>query len=137
MLTLDTFEPMKITIDTADERPIYRQIADEIKALLVSGDLAEGASLPSVRQLAADLGVNMNTIATAYRELQDEGLIIIKHGAGALVSSRRTNEDNSSRERLRKSVHLVLTQLLLAGWRREDIMSLVSNELSDLLEGGK
>lgn len=130
---------MVITIDNADSRPIYRQVADEIKALLVRGELAEGASLPPVRQLAADLGVNMNTIATAYRELQDEGLITIKHGAGAVVSPRALTgrQNKTERERLRKSVHRVLTQMLLAGLKREDILKLVSSELGDLLEDGK
>ena len=48
---------MLITIDTEDRRPIYRQVADEIKALIARGELAEGATLPPVRQLAADLGL--------------------------------------------------------------------------------
>lgn len=133
---------MTITIDNADSRPIYRQVADEIKALLARGELAEGASLPPVRQLAADLGVNMNTIAAAYRELQNENLITIKHGAGAVVSSRRggragSRQNKTEQERLKKSVHRVLTQMLLAGLKREDILKLISSELGDLLEDGK
>jgi GntR family transcriptional regulator len=48
---------MQILVGTADRRPIYRQVADEIKALIARGELREGAALPSVRQLAADLGV--------------------------------------------------------------------------------
>ena len=61
---------MFLTIKTDDPRPIYQQVADGIKELIARGKLAEGASLPPVRQLAADLGVNLNTFATAYRELQ-------------------------------------------------------------------
>src|SRR2546430_16766344 len=80
---------MYITIDEADSRPVYRQIADEIKGLIARGDLREGATLPPVRQGAADLGPNLNTIAAAYRELQREGLVRVGHGAGAVLISQR------------------------------------------------
>ena len=79
---------MHITVDEADGRPIYRQIADELKALIARGELREGAPLPPVRQLAGDLGVNLNTVAIAYRELQAEGLLNVRHGAGATVAAR-------------------------------------------------
>ena len=79
---------MYITIDETDRRPIYRQVADEIKALIARGSLSEGMALPPVRQVADDLGVNLNTIAAAYRELQKEGLLKVRHGAGATVLSR-------------------------------------------------
>ncbi|HEV7472925.1 MAG TPA: GntR family transcriptional regulator, partial [Pyrinomonadaceae bacterium] len=73
---------MYITIDERDKRPLYQQVVDEIKALIAAGELPEGSSLPPVRQVAADLGVNQNTIAFAYRELQKHGLVKIKHGSG-------------------------------------------------------
>ena len=56
---------MHILIDESDPRPIYRQVADEIRRLIAGGALAEGESLPSVRQVAVDLGVNLNTVAGA------------------------------------------------------------------------
>ena len=76
---------MFVVVDENDGRPIYRQVADGIRALIAKGELKEGAQLPPVRQLASDLGVNLNTIATAYRELQAEGLINVRHGSGAVV----------------------------------------------------
>ena len=79
---------MLITINPQDARPIYQQVVDSIKALIARGELTEGVSLPPVRQVAADLGVNLNTIAAAYRELQSEGLVTIRHGSGAVVASR-------------------------------------------------
>ena len=126
---------MLITIDTEDRRPIYRQVADEIKALIARGELAEGATLPPVRQLAADLGVNLNTIATAYRELQSEGLLAVKHGSGAVVTSRQTSA--TSQEDLRKPLRAALTQMALAGLRRAEILSIVTDELRGLLKGAK
>ena len=79
---------MLITVDNEDRRPIYQQVADEIMGLIARGELREGQPLPPVRQLAGDLGVNLNTIATAYRELQAQGLISIRHGSGAVVLPR-------------------------------------------------
>jgi GntR family transcriptional regulator len=126
---------MFITIDEGDARPIYVQVAEEIKALIARGELAEGAQLPPVRQLAADLGVNLNTVATAYRELQGEGLLSIRHGAGAVVASRTARD--KSEEELRKPLRAALTGLVLAGLPRVEIMNLVQSELRALLKGVK
>ena len=78
---------MFLTVDTNDKRPLYQQIVDGVKALIARGDLREGATLPSVRQVAGDLGVNLNTIAVAYRRLQEEGFLAIRHGTGTIVLS--------------------------------------------------
>ena len=126
---------MIIRVDPADARPIYRQIADEIKALIARGALREGEPLPSVRQVAADLGVNLNTIATAYRELQEEGLITVRHGSGAVVTSRTTRD--TTRADLRKPLQTSLTQLALAGLTRAEILAMVERELKDLMKGGR
>ena len=126
---------MHITIDEADARPIYRQIADEIKALIAQGELPAGAPLLSVRELAANLGVNLNTIATAYRELQAEGLVEIRHGTGATVASRTANDKTEAE--LRRPLRAALTTLVLSGLPRAQIMSVVRDELGDLLKGAK
>ena len=126
---------MYITVDADDRRPIYQQVADGIKALIARGELREGATLPPVRQLAADLGVNLNTVATAYRELQNEGLITVRHGSGAVVASRTAAE--RTEDELRTPLRTALTQLVLAGLPRAEIMSIVADELRGLLKGAK
>jgi GntR family transcriptional regulator len=129
---------MYIVIDETDRRPIYRQVVDEIKALIARGELREGTALPPVRQVAADLGVNLNTIATAYRELQSEGLINVRHGAGAVVASRTTTTaQGNTPDELRKPLRAALTQLVLAGLPRSEIMAIVGDELRGLLKAGK
>src|SRR5262249_55174207 len=120
---------MLITIDPDDQRPIYQQIVDAIKALIARGELTEGAALPPVRQVAADLGVNMNTVAAAYRALQDEGLLTVRHGAGAVVISRTAAKGEAE---LRPPLRTALTQLVLAGLSRAQIMHLVTEELRTL-----
>jgi GntR family transcriptional regulator len=124
---------MFIVIDENDRRPIYRQVADEIKALIARGDLAEGASLPPVRQMASDLGVNLNTIATAYRDLQAEGLIVVRHGSGAVVAARTASGQSTAE--MRKPLRAALTQFSLAGLKRAEIMNILTEELNALWPG--
>ena len=126
---------MFITIHQNDRRPIYEQVADGIKSLIVNGALKEGAELPPVRQIAADLGVNLNTIATAYRELGREGLIQIRHGQRAVVASSTSTE--TSKRELRKRLRMALTELALSGLTRPEILTWVSDELTGLLKGAK
>jgi GntR family transcriptional regulator len=122
-----------LTIDTHDRRPIYQQVADGIRTMIAAGQLAEGQPLPPVRQLAADLGVNLNTIAAAYRDLQDDGLIVVKHGSGATVASR--NGAPHTQNQLRGTLRNALTQMVLSGMRRGQILSMVNDELRGLLKG--
>ena len=119
--------PLFLHIVADDSRPIYQQVADGIKELIARGKLPEGASLPPVRQLAADLGVNLNTIATAYRELQKDGLIVVKHGSGSVVTSHTTTE--RSPDELLRPLRTALTELVLAGLSPSKIESLVLREL--------
>jgi GntR family transcriptional regulator len=126
---------MYITIDESDRRPVYRQVADEIKGLIARGELSEGMALPPVRQVAADLGVNLNTIAAAYRELQKEGLLKVRHGSGALVTGRRVAQQNDAE--LRKGLRASLAHLALAGLPRAEILEIVNEEIRQLFKAGR
>jgi len=126
---------MFLAIDTAARTPIYQQVAEGIRALIARGVLKPGAPLPPVRQLAADLGVNLNTIAVAYRELQSEGLLTVKHGSGAIVASRTTTEHTD--EELRRGLRSALTQLVLAGLSKGKILGIVTDELRELTKGAR
>ena len=123
---------MYITIDERDRRPLYQQVVDEIKALIAGGELLEGSSLPPVRQVASDLGVNLNTIAHAYRQLQKQGLVKIRHGAGAVVTSRLLSE--ATEEQLRSQLATALTHLALAGLGPAEVRSLIDVELARLFK---
>ena len=121
---------MYITIDERDKRPIYQQVVDEIKGLIARGELAETSTLPPVRQVAADLGVNLNTIAFAYRELQKEGLIRVKHGSGAVVISRVMAKRDQ--QLAQEQLSAVLTDLVLSGLTRAEVLALVNKALNSL-----
>ncbi len=124
---------MFLTINTGDPRPIYQQVADGIKELIARGGLAEGVALPPVRQLANDLGVNLNTIAAAYRELQKEGLITVKHGSGSVVASRTATE--RSHDELLRPLRTALTELVLSGLKPKKILQIVVQELRMVTKG--
>ena len=126
---------MFLTVDAGDKHPIYQQVVDGIKALIARGELREGMTLPSVRQVAGDLGVNLNTIAVAYRQLQDEGLVTVRHGAGAVVSPRRPS--GIAESEVRKPLRTALTQMILAGLTDREIVGAVREELALLHQKGE
>jgi len=78
---------MQFRIDNASDRPVYLQIIDQVKRDIALGRLVREERLPTVRQLAQQLAINPNTIAKAYRQLEQEGIIVTKAGAGAFVAS--------------------------------------------------
>lgn len=84
------------SIDLTSRIPIYEQIHDKIIALIVSGTLAENDQLPSVRALAKDTGVNPNTVAKAYQELERNGIIYSVPGRGSFISKPDSNVYQSS-----------------------------------------
>jgi GntR family transcriptional regulator len=122
---------MYVTVDERDARPLYQQLVDEIKTLIARGELAAGTLLPPVRQVASDLGVNLNTVAFAYRRLQKEGLIRVRHGSGAVVVSQTLRE--KPKDQLKLQLRTALTQLVLAGLKQPEIKSMINEELSELL----
>ena len=75
-----------ISLNYRDSRPIYEQIKDGLKKLMVSGALAANEKLPSVRALAAQLAINPNTIQRAYNELESEGYIYSIPGKGSFAA---------------------------------------------------
>ena len=79
---------MSFTINPADPRPVYVQVRDEIRRAITLGILGPNEPLPSLRQLATDLGLNPNTVAQAYRELERAGVVYVRRGQGTFVSAQ-------------------------------------------------
>ena len=120
---------MLINADPSADQPIYRQIVDQLRQFIAAGALRSGDALPPVRQLAADLGVNLNTVAIAYRELAGEGLVEIKHGRGARVTADRTHTFDE--EQVRRLLVPILSKMILAGKSDGEIIGLVREELQN------
>ncbi len=82
-------------IDQRSPVPVYEQLARQIERHIVSGDLADGQKLPSIRELASALRINPNTVAKTYRQLENEGLVSSRKGLGIFVSVRGMDLDGS------------------------------------------
>jgi DNA-binding transcriptional regulator YhcF (GntR family) len=110
-----------IRIDVAAPKPLEEQIACELRRALAQGQLPPGAELPSVRQLAGDLGVHWNTVARAYRRLADEGLLVVRRGRGVAVREAPRSVPRLSVPRLRERFAEVVAAGLLSGASRQDV----------------
>ena len=104
-------------IDPRSSIPLYAQIAERIRLAIANGTLSSAASLPSVRQLAAELRINPATVTQAYRDLEEQGFVEIRHGAGTFV--RELAPGRRARERSQQAVTLV--RKLLAEARRSGV----------------
>lgn len=78
---------VRVVVDTAAAVPVYEQIRSQLAGAVADGRLADGQRLPSVRALAADLGVAVNTVGRAYTELEDAGLIVSRRRTGTVVTA--------------------------------------------------
>lgn len=106
---------MQIKLDFRSGQPIYVQIIDQIRQMMASGDLKPGDQLPTVRQLATDLRVNFNTVARAYRVLDEAGLISTQQGRGTYIWEMPSEEAS---QRLRQQGLESLTRRYLAAAAR-------------------
>jgi GntR family transcriptional regulator len=86
-------------LDPSSGVPFYRQIIDQVLLAVADGRLAPGAQLPTVRQLAVDLSVNLNTVSKAYREMEIRGIVDTQQGTGTFVSTRRAERRTGERRK--------------------------------------
>jgi GntR family transcriptional regulator len=117
---------MQIHISTNDGVPIYLQIVNQVKFLVASGRLAAGEELPPIRVLAAQLLVNPNTVARAYRELEQAGVVTKRRTAGTYVSD--AGSPLARRERVK-----ILTERLDALLAEARQLNIATDEVVDLL----
>ena len=117
-----------LTIEHRSPVPLGEQVQRGIRRAIAEGELGPNDPLPPVRQLAADLGINLNTVARAYRELEREGLVVTARGRGTRVAARRSAV-RISREELRSRVRDLLADAKLAGYGREQVRKLMVAEL--------
>ena len=123
-----------IEIDRAAAEPVYEQIARQVRAQVASGRLRPGAELPAVRTLASDLGVNLNTVARAYRLLGEEGFLVIRERSGAVIAPPPDDPDPTLGERLCRELRVVLERMRQAGFSPADLRRAVKREI-DALDG--
>ena len=117
--------------------PIYLQLMEQVKHAIATGALRPGEQLPGIRPVAEELVINPNTVAKAYRELEHEGVIELRQGAGAFVSDNAPSKKDAEKLRAAQAaVAVTVDKLRTRGVADEDIRRLFEAELSGVTSGG-
>lgn len=91
--------PFQFRLDAHSGVPVYRQLMDQVQAAIAAGQLATGDQLPTVRQAAVDLEINLNTVLRAYRELEIRGVLETQQGTGTFISVAKVEGSRVERDR--------------------------------------
>ena len=108
-----TDRPFRFRLDLRSGVPVYRQLIDQVLVAISSGTLGPGDRLPTVRQVAVDLSININTVVRAYKELEIRGVLSTQQGTGTFITDRQVRQDEA--ERQRRLSHLIGDMLARAG----------------------
>jgi len=130
---------MYIRIERGVSAPISRQIAEQIRAQCLAGGLKAGQCLPSVRQLARELVVNVNTVVRVYERLAAEGLIEMRHGDGTFVLPAPASTDGAAelknhREQFSREFQGVVRRGLMAGLTLPDLRRMLTEAVTEARE---
>lgn len=127
---------MKLIISSVSGKPIYQQIEDQIRSAILSGDLAAGEGLPSLRHLARELRVSVLTVTRAYNELAQEGLVENIQGKGTFVMDRgnevmRRQLQNRVQNLLQEAVQVSAQAGMGTEWVRTNLEQVLDDTVSD------
>lgn len=121
---------MILKINYQSTIPIYQQVIDEIKLLIKKEELHKGDSLPSIRKMAGQLDVSVNTIARAYQELERLGMIETGGRRGTFIKGIITEEGGADTREFKKTIR----ELFLAGRKQEEIRGLFEEALNEIFD---
>lgn len=120
-------------LDYSDGKPIYEQIKDNFKKLIIEGVLKTDDRIPSVRELAVTMAINPNTIQKAYKELEFEGYVYSVRAKGVFVAPIEKITEEKNTDKLYKNLEVALRELYFVGESKEKVIKAVNN----FYEGGK
>jgi len=124
---------MRFRITPGSQVAIYKQIADQVRRAVASGELAVGDSLPSVRALAGELVVNANTVAKAYAELTQSGVLESRPGRGLFVAKKRSVFTKAERHRrLDEALDTFIGEAVSLDFSAEEIVERLRERLAQL-----
>jgi len=123
---------MLLSINDHDPRPVYIQIVNQVKEQARGGGLKSGDELPSVRELAASLGINMHTVRRAYGVLRDQKLLVFRLGQQAKVAKLRSQPASSEEiaATLGERLQELVTEAFLLGLSRDDFHKIVDQQIN-------
>jgi GntR family transcriptional regulator len=132
---------LKFPINHKSGVPIYIQIMNHVKHLIATGVLTPGQQLPTIRQLAVDITVNLNTVAHAYAELEREGLLTIQRGRGTFIAAPENGPDLTQMRdsKLQTLVDSLFAEALGLGYGVEEVQQAVTDQVRawQRSQGGK
>ncbi|MDR2570370.1 MAG: GntR family transcriptional regulator [Oscillospiraceae bacterium] len=126
---------MVIHIDTQSASPIYEQIRDQVVLGIAGGKLTPDEGLPSVRRLAADLGINFHTVSKSYTQLTDEGYIAMDRQRGAVVGHLKKRSVGFI-EKLKQKLTLVSAEAICNDISENDFVALCTDCYTNVKKGG-
>jgi GntR family transcriptional regulator len=115
-----------IQLDFKDPRPIYEQIKDKIKGLIINGVLKADEKIPSVRELAQELTINPNTIQKAYKDLEGDGLIYSVKGKGNFIAPVNTDLKSNRRNELFNQMNEIVKELIFFNTSKQQVIDKVN-----------
>lgn len=121
-----------ITVDLRDRKQLYEQLIDNIKGLILSGELEPDSKLPSVRNLARELGINPNTIQKAYSELERTGVIMTLPGRGSIVLASVNSLRNEKEELILQKLISLANEARSSGISREKFVEITNMALDKI-----
>jgi GntR family transcriptional regulator len=118
-------------VDQKSGIPIYIQIMDQIKHLIASGMLQSGQQLPTIRELAVNLTINLHTVAHAYAELEREGFLTIQRGRGTFITNGHTGQELEDLrvQKLQALVENMFAEVLHLGYEADEVELVLSAQI--------
>ena len=118
------------------DRPIYQQLVDQIMMQIVSGQRKAGDKVPAVRELAAEAGVNPNTMQRAMAELERDGLVYSQRTSGRFVTEDETMIQQAKRGLAERHIKTFVAAMVRLGFRREEMIALLRQETGEETDHG-
>lgn len=122
-----------IQLDERSSKPLYEQIIEQFKLLVMRESLNPGDAIPSVRRLAAELGITPSTVAKAYQELERQGVIETIRAKGTFIAQEvEIRMDDKKVLSLRNSLKSISLELKMMGYTREQVMELMAEAYEEI-----
>ena len=125
---------MIIKIDFESETPIYEQLRRQIIQGIAKGELKKGEELPSVRQLAEDIGINLHTVNKAYNILKEEGYLVVDRRKGTRISGTMPKTDESYIDSLKEEIKYITANAYCRGVSKQSFLELCEKYFNDFIK---
>ena len=129
---------MLLQIEFESETPIYMQIKNQIIKGIATSELKLGEELPSVRQLASDIGINFHTVNKVYTQLKQEGWVVVHRKSGVIINPELRVDSNQDYMRtLEESLGIITAEAFLRGVTKEEFVRIIDTHYASYLKEGE